>query len=55
MPIVPMHRTAVDLSDIQFFPSLVCTFHAQKLVAGLYGSRRSAIESPGGVNDSFLP
>jgi hypothetical protein len=25
------------------------------MVAGFYGSRRSAIELPGDVNDSFLP
>ncbi len=35
-----------------FLPNLVCAFHASEMVAGFYGSRRSAIELPGGVNES---
>jgi hypothetical protein len=30
---------------------LVCAFHASEMVSGFYGSRCSAIELPGGVND----
>jgi hypothetical protein len=36
----------------RFLRNLVCAFKHQKMVAGFYGSRRSAIELPGGVNDS---
>ena len=35
-----------------FVCALCAHFMHQKMVAGFYGSRRSAIELPGGVNDS---
>jgi hypothetical protein len=35
-----------------FYGILCAHFTHQKMVAGFYGSRRSAIELPGGVNDS---
>jgi hypothetical protein len=35
-----------------FYGILCAQFTHQKMVAGFYGSRRSAIELPGGVNDS---
>ena len=38
--------------DTQFFTEPCVRISHQKMVAGFHGSRRSAIELPGGVNDS---
>ena len=45
-------RVYLDPLEIVFYGILCAHFTHQKMVAGFYGSRRSAIELPGGVNDS---
>jgi len=49
------HRAHIYMTYSFFLRNLVCAFHASEMVAGFYGLRRSAIELPGDVNDSFLP